>query len=252
MFGFILLLSVVGATAQTGARPDAASADALRTDAPAVSLPDFSALPKADVVRVLDGDTVILRWGGKERKCRLWGVDTPETIAQDRSAEPYGLEASRFLMNLLSGERVWVAVNRDGMRNDVYDRLLVYLFRAPDGLFVNLEILRQGYGRAFTSVPFPYLEIFKTYESRARAAGKGIWGADAAAMTRVSPPPAAAPADPAQNPPSAAGDSIVYVTRSGESYHRDGCRFLAKSRAPLTLGEIRGRYKPCSVCKPPL
>jgi len=45
----------------------------------------------------------------------------------------------------------------------------------------------------------------------------------------------------------------VYITRTGEKYHRDGCRYLRQSRIPTTLREaVRNGYDPCSVCKPPV
>ena len=53
--------------------------------------------------------------------------------------------------------------------------MLAYVYRSPDGLFVNLEIVRQGCGRAYTRFPFKYLELVRHYERRAREEIKGIW-----------------------------------------------------------------------------
>lgn len=50
---------------------------------------------------------------------------------------------------------------------------------------------------------------------------------------------------------TAPGDTIVYVTRTGECYHRAGCRYLSHSCIPITLREARKKYRPCSVCDPP-
>jgi hypothetical protein len=45
---------------------------------------------------------------------------------------------------------------------------------------------------------------------------------------------------------------IVYITRTGKKYHRAGCRYLKKSKIPITLKEAKRRgYTPCKVCKPP-
>ena len=44
----------------------------------------------------------------------------------------------------------------------------------------------------------------------------------------------------------------VYITRTGEKYHRDGCRFLSRSRIPMPLKEAAKRFTPCKVCKPPV
>jgi len=44
----------------------------------------------------------------------------------------------------------------------------------------------------------------------------------------------------------------VYVTETGGSYHRDGCRHLARTRLPLPLPEAAALgYTPCGVCLPP-
>src|SRR5665647_2415472 len=52
-------------------------------------------------------------------------------------------------------------------------------------------------------------------------------------------------------PAAASGDMIVFVTRTGECYHVDGCRYLSSSRIPIALKDARGKYRPCSVCDPP-
>jgi competence protein ComEC len=44
----------------------------------------------------------------------------------------------------------------------------------------------------------------------------------------------------------------VYVTRTGAKYHRDGCRYLSRSKIATTLKDAVARgFGPCSVCKPP-
>jgi len=50
----------------------------------------------------------------------------------------------------------------------------------------------------------------------------------------------------------ASGGTIVYVTRTGECYHADGCRYLSSSRIPIALKDARDKYRPCSVCDPPI
>jgi hypothetical protein len=43
----------------------------------------------------------------------------------------------------------------------------------------------------------------------------------------------------------------VYITRTGEKYHRGSCRYLRQSKIAVTLAEARKGYAPCSVCRPP-
>ena len=41
----------------------------------------------------------------------------------------------------------------------------------------------------------------------------------------------------------------VYITRTGEKYHRSGCQYLRKSCIPISLSEAQSRgYEPCSRC----
>jgi hypothetical protein len=44
----------------------------------------------------------------------------------------------------------------------------------------------------------------------------------------------------------------VFITRTGEKYHRDGCRYLSRSKIATTLKDaVANGYGPCSVCRPP-
>lgn len=118
---------------------------------------------------------------------------------------------------------------------DKYNRLLRYVYLA-DGRLLNAEIIAQGYGHAYTRFPFSKMEEFRQLERDARENGRGLWG-DTQAKT-AAPAPASA-------------ETEVYATRTGTKYHAAGCRYLAKSKISLKLGEAAQRYQPCSVCSPP-
>ena len=45
--------------------------------------------------------------------------------------------------------------------------------------------------------------------------------------------------------------TVVYVTKTGECYHRSGCSSLKKSKIAKDLSEVEGKYRPCSLCEPP-
>lgn len=48
------------------------------------------------------------------------------------------------------------------------------------------------------------------------------------------------------------GDTIVYITRTGECYHRGSCSYLRQSKIEVSLAEAVNRgYRPCSRCSPP-
>ena len=79
---------------------------------------------------------------GRDEPVRLIGIDTPETRrpAHARS-QCFGPEASAARRELLPPGTV-VRLERDVEARDRYDRLLAYVFRAADGLFVNLVLAR--------------------------------------------------------------------------------------------------------------
>ena len=190
---------------------------------------DFSGDTAYPVLSIVDGDTVKIGYQGKKTSVRLIGVDTPETVHPSKPVEVYGTEASNFTRNLLLGESVYLRF--DVEQTDRFGRLLAYLYRAPDGLFVNLEIVRQGYGPVDTRFPFKHIALFRHYETQARAAGKGLYGTPQA--------------------PSVNAEGQVYVTRTGKKYHREGCRSLSKSKFPISLAEAKQKYSPCGRCSPP-
>lgn len=125
-------------------------------------------------IRVVDGDTIIVEIDGKKERVRLIGVDTPETVHPNKPVEHYGKEASAFTRKLTEGEMVRLEYDDDSQRRDRYGRLLAYVY-LPDGTFLNAEIIKQGYGFAYTRFPFEYMEQFRQYEREARDAGVGLW-----------------------------------------------------------------------------
>lgn len=195
---------------------------------------DFTQDTPYKVLRVIDGDTIKIEYQGKETSVRLIGVDTPETVHSNKPVETYGKEASAFLNNLLMGESVYLRFGTN--KTDMFGRLLAYLYRAPDGLFVNLEIVRQGYGHVYTQYPFKHIDLFRHYGNKARQSSKGLYafqpkveGANNAAESKVT----------------------VYVTRTGSTYHKEGCIYLRTSKIPKPLSEAKSQLRPCKKCKPP-
>jgi micrococcal nuclease len=122
--------------------------------------------------RVIDGDTIIVNIEGKKEKVRLIGVDTPETVHPNKPVEYFGKEASEFTKKMVEGKKV--RLEYDWQKRDKYGRLLAYVF-LTDGTFLNAEIIKQGYGFAYTKYPFKYLDEFRRYEREARENGRGLW-----------------------------------------------------------------------------
>ena len=134
----------------------------------------------AIVTRVIDGDTIEVqlmstRSSGREH-VRLIGIDTPESKRPNTPVECFAKAASAGTESLLpSGTPV--RLERDVEERDRYGRLLSYVFRASDGLFVNLELARAGYAAALTYPPnVAHTDAFLDAVAAARAAGIGLWG----------------------------------------------------------------------------
>jgi micrococcal nuclease len=129
-------------------------------------------LVNAKVVRVVDGDTVVVRYEGREERIRLIGVDTPETVHPNKPVEAYGEEAKEYTKKKL--EEKDIQIEFDVQERDRYGRLLGYIWL--DGLLFNDELLRMGYARVATFPPnVKYVETFKETEKNAREKQVGIW-----------------------------------------------------------------------------
>jgi len=70
-----------------------------------------------------------------------------------------------------------IKLEYDWQRKDKYNRVLAYIY-LEDGTFLNLEIIKQGYGFAYTKYPFKYSEQFRQAEKEAREQGRGLWKKD--------------------------------------------------------------------------
>jgi micrococcal nuclease len=197
------------------------------------------------VKRIVDGDTIVL---DDMRKVRLIGVDTTESVDPGDPTEYFSREAAEFTRKTCEGKRVRLEYDRQ--RTDIFGRTLAYVFVLEAGkeIFLNAEIIKQGYGFAYLKYPFrrDYMEAFAGYERQAEEKGVGLWGGGGARAGY----PLEGDQPAVKKPPSE--KITVFVTKSGTKYHRDGCRHLGSTKIPLTLGEAARRgYDPCAVCAPP-
>lgn len=130
---------------------------------------------RAEVVRVVDGDTIVVRIDGQEEKVRLIGIDTPESVDPRKPVECFGKEASRHTSELLP-EGTQVRLVRDVEARDRYKRLLAYVYREQDGLFVNLALAADGFAQQATYPPnVAHVEDFSAAVSSARDNKVGLW-----------------------------------------------------------------------------
>lgn len=213
------------------------------------------------VLSVQDGDSVTLMVDGEMRRFELLGADAPEWLEKARVQRPHAKESRRFLTNLLLGERVLVFEPEPGAQ-DAIGRRRGYLFREPDGMFVDLEIIRQGYGKVSTRAGEPYEGVLRWYERRARELDRGVWGqppepepeTDEASPAETEPaetlPAQARPQPAPKESQPAVEDAFVWITRSGSKYHREGCSHLTATRTRVARDSVRSTHEPCKSCNP--
>ncbi len=125
------------------------------------------------VTRVIDGDTVELESG---QHVRYIGIDTPETVDPRKPVQCFGEEASKKNKELVEGKVV--KLQKDVSDKDKYGRLLRYVYVASGSgeLFVNLELVRQGFAHSYTYPPdVKYQAEILEAEKEARENSLGLW-----------------------------------------------------------------------------
>ena len=127
----------------------------------------------ARVERVIDGDTIQVRFEGKSHTVRLIGVDTPETKHPTKAVQYFGQEASAFTKAALEGKTVMLQKDRTGDTVDRYGRWLRYVLL--DGDNFNARLIRDGYAHAYRRFPFSKRTEFIRLEEQARRRGIGLW-----------------------------------------------------------------------------
>jgi micrococcal nuclease len=128
----------------------------------------------ARVVRVVDGDTVVVRTGGREERVRYIGVDTPESVKPGTPVQCFAQAASAANKRLVEGQEVRLV--GDAEARDRYGRTLAYVYRSSDGLFVNAELVRRGYAKPLTIPPnVAHAVELRRLAATARRQGRGLW-----------------------------------------------------------------------------
>lgn len=122
----------------------------------------------ASVTRIVDGDTIEVSMNDVTYRVRYIGINTPEV------GQPCADEATAFNTSLVSDQVVRMV--KDVSETDRFGRLLRYVYVGD--LFVNAELVAQGYAQAATYPPdVAYAALFVQLEAEARTAGRGCWAA---------------------------------------------------------------------------
>ena len=113
------------------------------------------------VVRVKDGDSLVVASAGREVDVRLAGIDAPEL------RQPRGSEARAALESMVGGREVTLQL----VGGDAYRRVVAHVL--VDGVDVNAELVRRGLAwvpRRYSPEP-----ALVRVEHEAQAAGRGLW-----------------------------------------------------------------------------
>jgi micrococcal nuclease len=179
---------------------------------------------EAQVVEVVDGDTIRVAVGGEAYSLRYIGIDAPEMD------QPGGTEARNANAELLMGQTV--RLEKDVSETDQYDRLLRYVYLA-NGTFVNAELVRLGYARAERYEPdVKYQDTLEQMEQQARDAQRGLWQA-------TSTPPPTVTAAPSGGPII----RITYVDKRAEYVEIENVGGQAQDLSGWTLVSEKGNQR---------
>lgn len=212
------------------------------------------------VVGVSDGDTItVLDEKKKQHKIRFQGIDAPE------SGQPFGQAAKQNLSNLVFGKTVKVLIDK----KDHYGREVGTVFHGDKD--INLEQVKAGFAWHYKKYEAEQSkterEEYAAAETFARTTHSGLWrdtnpiapeewrggrrNDTAKSKTRRSSTSVMVEDENHTTTTSATKDLTVFITRTGEKYHRAGCRFLSRSQIPISLADAKASYDACSVCNPP-
>ncbi len=111
----------------------------------------------------------------------------------------------------------------------------------------------------------PFLYDGRTYvpiRAVSEALGAGVkWSATTSTIeitkspstTTTSSTSTSVPSSVVQRPVATEKQNVtVYITKTGSKYHTSNCRYLSKSKIPISLSTAKTQgYGPCSVCNPP-
>ena len=130
------------------------------------------------LMRVIDGDTVVVGFDKQTQYVRLIGIDSPEPN-DPGGPECYATESTNHLQELAETGIVVLHFDESQGKRDSYGRLLAYV-ELPDGTDIGEQMLKDGYAREYTyNAVYERQEKYLTSESEALENERGLWAASA-------------------------------------------------------------------------
>ncbi len=127
-----------------------------------------------EVIRAIDGDTLLISVSGQEVSVRMIGIDAPESVhPEEEKNTPEGEYAAQWMKNYISGKRVTLEYDQE--LTDRYGRTLAYVY--VEGILLEDILLTMGLAKTLTMEPNTrYQHHFEQLEKEARNGGSGFWG----------------------------------------------------------------------------
>jgi micrococcal nuclease len=143
---------------------------------------------EAQVVKVVDGDTVTVSIGGKNETIRIIGINTPETVDPRKPVECFGQKASEKAKEQLNGKTVQLEADATQGERDKYNRLLRFVWLDNGANDFGAMMIQEGYAYEYTySTPYTYQTKYKELQKEAEQNKKGLWADNACpAQTNTS------------------------------------------------------------------
>lgn len=137
-------------------------------------------LYEAVVLRVVDGDTIIVALNNREERIRMIGVDAPESVSLNEEENTvWGQSASEYTKSVLEpGTKIWLTFDIE--ERDQYGRMLAYIWLDSDTENLNhlfqKQLIGEGYALAIRYEPNTKYtaELYATMEG-AISDRSGLW-----------------------------------------------------------------------------
>ena len=197
-------------------------------------------MSSGQLIRVKDGDSIVVNLNGRETEVRLYGIDAPEF------GQAYGEKSTKALREMLADHEVGIKP----VTTDRYGRTVALVF--ADGKNVCEAMVADGQAWLYTKYcTKSFCGKWRKDEENARKARLGLWRKD-------SPRPPwewrkthrwqqlLTPSAETEEPYSGNVKSGVFHRSGCKGYHCKNCtRFFTNRKQAIEAG-----FRPCGRCKP--
>ncbi|MFT6910878.1 MAG: micrococcal nuclease [Candidatus Paceibacteria bacterium] len=139
----------------------------------ASAIPDIQG--EVTLIRIVDGDTLVVEIKDMEEKVRIIGIDTPESVKPNSKVECFGQEATNQMRYMLENvSSVHIETDPTQKNRDIHGRLLAHVF--SNGENIGERMITGGYAYEYTyRKPYIYQDEYLYAQSQAQKDERGLW-----------------------------------------------------------------------------